>query len=32
VVNEDAIVRCYNLQGDFSQFSLGKVILSLHGD
>jgi vacuolar protein sorting-associated protein 16 len=25
VVNEDAIVRCYNLQGDFSQFSLGKV-------
>src|SRR5579859_3468712 len=28
MVNEDAIVRCYNLQGDFSQFSLGKVISS----
>jgi len=25
VVNEDAIVRVYNLHGDFSQFSLGKV-------
>lgn len=25
VVNEDAIVRVYNLQGDFSQFTLGKV-------